>query len=183
MQNDGEIQTLRPAMGIVSERIQILLTRIADNDSPNRMRTIANAWIHFKEAVPKLESFVSQSALAKKWWDKLDREMDRAYHDYEAWQELQKWIEQYRKMLETEVKILKEQDLLISSEEAYNLVAKLLGVIYNTVDDPEQIREISYHFTQAVGDGVVVEAKRSRQKAGEERSGRLDAGELLDTRG
>jgi hypothetical protein len=46
---------------------------------------------------------------------------------------------------------------MLTSEEAYELVAKLLSAVLRVVSDPRQLKAIQYEFTRITGDGLVVE--------------------------
>jgi hypothetical protein len=87
----------------------------------------------------------------------IDTQFDAAYHDYAAWEQMMMAIDLDRRLVESEVKVAKDLHAMLTSEEAYELVAKLLSAVLRVVSDPRQLKAIQYEFTRITGDGLVVE--------------------------
>ena len=73
----------------------------------------------------------------------LDAEFEKAYHDYAAWKQMFEALALDSKMVESEVKIVKEIKAIITAEDAYELSAKLLAAVMRVVDDPKKIGRAS----------------------------------------
>ena len=58
-----------------------------------------------------------------------------------------------RKMVESELKILKEIKAIITAEDAYELAAKLLAASMNVIgEDPKKLKRLQYEYTRIIGE-------------------------------
>lgn len=147
MLRDGRILSNRHSLEIVRHRIQQLAERIDLDDAPDRMQRLSELWKEFRELDDK---GLRLEALAKAV--EIDQEFERAYHDYAAWKQMFEALDLDRKMVEAEIKVVKEIKAMMTAEEAYEFAAKLLGVVINVVTDPAQLRRIQYEFSRVIGE-------------------------------
>lgn len=147
IQREGRILSNRNAIEIIRHRIQQLAERIDLNDAPERMKNLGDLWENYK----KLRD-VGLAAEASVISQKIDAEFEAAYHDYMAWKQMFDALDLDRKMVESEVKIMKDIQAIITAEDAYQLSAKLLGAVMNVVTDPKQLKQIQWEFARLVGE-------------------------------
>jgi hypothetical protein len=93
-----------------------------------------------------------EATLTKK---EIDEQFEAAREDYMAWEQMFNALDLDRKMVDSEVKVAKEIQAILTAEDAYELVAKLLASVIQVVNDPNQLKRIQYEFTRIVGDTPV----------------------------
>ena len=168
MTKNGQLLSLRASIEVIRTRIQDLAGRIDMNEAPDRLAKLDTLWNELWQAdkAGDRAEFIVKKA-------ELDGEFEKLYHDYAAWKQMFEAVDLDRKLVESEVKIIKDIKATLTAEDAYELVAKLLSVIIQTVnsanDIPAEIRSkllqrISYEFSTAIGDGV--NAKNVQRFAG-----------------
>lgn len=147
MMSNGRILSNRAAMEVLDDRVKQLADRIDVNDAPDRMGRLHNLWEEFKEADALDKG--SERYLAIK---KLDNEFEKAYHDYKAWEQLMQLFDLRRKLVDSEVKTIKEIKAILTAEDAHELVAKLLAVVIRVVQDTVKLRIIQFEFSRIIGE-------------------------------
>ena len=147
MMKDGRVLSNRQSLEIVRTRIQQLADRIDLNDAPDRMMNIAAMWKKYRDLMGRgAETEARLLAL------EIDDEFEKAYHDYAAWNQMFGALDLDRKMVESEVKVLKEIKAIITAEDAYELSAKLLAAVMRVEDDPKKLKQVQYEFTRIIGE-------------------------------
>lgn len=155
MQTDGRLLSNRASLEIVRRRIATLQERIDLNEAPDRLARIQRLWGQFKidrKAKDDINVTIDVAAI--------DEEFEAAFTDYAAWRQMFEALDLDRKLVDSEVKVLKEIQAVLTAEDATLLAAKLLGATINTVnymDIPTEtrvmfIRRIQYEFTKLIGD-------------------------------
>lgn len=147
MAGDARILSNRASIEVVRARIEQLAERIDFEDAPDRMEKIGDFWAEYMEAKYAGKT-VDMIALEKK----INREFEKARADYAAWSQMFEAIDLDRKLVEAEVKVVKEIRAFLTAEDAYELVAKLLAVVTDVVDDPKKLKAIQWKFTKLIGD-------------------------------
>lgn len=147
MMKDGRVLSNRQSLEIVRRRIEQLAERIDLNDAPDRMAKIAELWGKYTGCVDH-----GQSSEAHGLRLDLDAEFEKAYHDYAAWKQMFEALDLDRKMVESEVKVLKEIKAILTAEDAYELSAKLLAAVMRVEDDPKKLKQVQYEFTRIIGE-------------------------------
>lgn len=165
LQSNGPLQSLRPALKVVDERIIALLGRIEENYSPNRIKTIMNAWTNLNASVPGLKDWVKQNKSAAAAYHTLESENKKAYHDYESWNQIMAVLDLRRKLSADEMRILEKMQAMISAEDAYDLVAQLLAVILRVMKEEPNgsriIKTIQSEFSRIIGEPYLDRIERS----------------------
>jgi hypothetical protein len=83
----------------------------------------------------------------------LDKEFEKVYHDYAAWQQVFGALDLRGKMVERELKVLKEIKAIMTAEDGYELATKLLAAVMRVVgDDPHKMKQVQYEFTRIIGE-------------------------------
>jgi len=147
MQEDARILSNRASIEIVRSRIQQLAERVDLEDAPDRLQKIGDYWADYMEA--KYHGKPVDMAVLEK---KINKEMEKAREDYLIWTQMFEAIDLDSKLVEREMKVVKEIRAFLTAEDAYDLVAKLLAVVTDVVDDPQKLKLIQYKFTKLIGD-------------------------------
>lgn len=147
MMKDGRVLSNRQSLEIVRTRIQQLADRIDLNDAPDRMMNIAAMWKKYRDLMGR-----GAETEARLLAVEIDEEFEKAYHDYAAWNQMFGALDLDRKMVESEVKVLKEIKAIITVEDAYELAAKLMGAVMNVETDPKKLKQVQYEFTRIIGE-------------------------------
>lgn len=151
IQNNGQILSNRSALEVVRTRIKQLAERIDLNDAPERMSKIAKMWKEFQR-----ERLIGSQMEAEKIAATIDREIEAAYHDYASWQQMFSALDLDRKLVESEMKVIKEIKAIMTVEDGYELSAKLLAAVIGVLkDDPDRskkLKRIQYEFTRIIGE-------------------------------
>lgn len=150
IQSNGRILSNRKAMDIIWARVQQLAERIDMNEAPERLQTLTDLWMEFREKERAGEG-LEAGLIARK----IDAEFEKAYHDYMAWSQMFKALEIHSKMTESEVKIMKDLHAIMTAEDAYELIAKVMAVFLRILqDDPKRLKEAQYELSRIVGEGL-----------------------------
>lgn len=154
MRSHGQLLSNRDVLEILQDRVAQLLERIDANQAADRVGRLQELWEEFKikDAMKDPEALMIRKLL--------DAEFERAYHDYASWKQLMEIFDLKRKTAETEVKIAKEINAIMTAEQGYELVAEVFAVILRVVTDPDQLRQIQYELTRLVGDRPLEKAGR-----------------------
>lgn len=146
----------RASLEIIRTRILQLLERIDLNEAPDRLAKLSKLWQKFRGLENSGNTVDAMTIKVE-----IDMEFEKAYHDYQSWKQMFEALDLDRKMVESEVKIAKDIQAILTAEDAYELAAKLLGAIISTVNETDIpapvknlfLKRIQYEFTRIVGDG------------------------------
>lgn len=145
MQTSGRLLSLQSSIAVVRARIEQLAERIDENNAPDRLTKIAKLWEDY------LAETSSTEQLKIKY--KLTRHINAAVTDFAAWEQLMLAVDLDRKLVESEVKVVKDIRAILTAEDAYELVAKLLAIILRVFpDDPKKLMQVQYEFSKLIGD-------------------------------
>jgi hypothetical protein len=155
MQKDGKLLSNRDSLAIVRHRIQTLLERIDLNEAPDRLAKIARIWDKFRTADRLKDNLSMIEAKAE-----MDDLIEQATTDYVAWKQMFDALDLDRKLVESEVKIIKDMHAIMTMEDAYEFQAKLLNSIVTTVNympithevRVQFLQRIQYEFTRLIGE-------------------------------
>lgn len=156
MQTDGRIMSNRASLEIIRTRIRQLLERIDINEAPDRLLNLHTLWskyVDLEQHGNHVEAIAVRNVISE--------EFEKVYHDYQSWKQMFEALDLDRKMVESEVKIVKDIQAILTAEDAYELSAKLLAAIISAVAATEMsehsknyiLKRIQYEFTRIVGDG------------------------------
>lgn len=176
IQSNGRILSNRKAMDIIWMRVQQLAERIDINEAPERMEIIRRLWEDYRKKMSR--NLMVEATLAAK---EIDEQFEAAYHDYAAWRQMFDALEMHSKMTESEVKIMKDLRAIMTAEDAYELVAKVMAVFLKVLqDDPKRLKEAQFELSRIVGEGLDSRfGAGSGESRGEPRPGDVDREELL----
>ena len=154
MKKDARLLSNRASLEVVKARIQQLLERIDLNEAPDRLGNIKKLWDNVKESDGPTRTMASIL---------LDEEFEKAYHDYAAWKQMFEAIDIDRKLVESEVKIIKDMRAVLTAEDGYELTAQLMSAVMAATgameDIPDHVKmhflkRIQYEFTRVVGERI-----------------------------
>lgn len=158
MMKNGRVLSNRHSIEIIRDRVMQLMERIDENDAPDRLNTLEKLWERYKtqkEAGQNVEAVITAA--------EIDTAFAAARTDFAVWNQMLQLLDLDRKMVESEVKIAKEIKAIITAEEAFELVAKLMASIFSSVNSMETLsihdkgillKRIQYEFTRIVGDNI-----------------------------
>jgi len=150
MKKDGRILSNRHSITIIDHRVTQLVDRIDANDAPDRLNKLQKLWNEMREF--EMRGNEVEANLTKK---EIDTQFEQAREDYLAWEQMFNALDVRRKMVDSEVKVAKDIQAILTAEDAYELVAKLLASVIQVVNDPNQLKRIQYEFTRIIGDTPV----------------------------
>jgi len=174
MKKDGRLLSNRASMEVVRVRIQQLLDRIDMNQAPDRLKNIKDLWENFKNSGGSGQAEYSRL---------LDEEFEKAYHDYAAWKQMFEAIDVDRKLVESEVKIIKDMRAVLTAEDGYELTAQLMAAVMAATgampEIPDNVKRnflkrIQYEFTRVVGERIGDRAGRGFTEDSDAESGDVD---------
>jgi hypothetical protein len=171
MQSDGRLLSNRQAIDVVDTRIVQLLERVDADDAPDRMQKLLELWKLYTASLDSGRT--AESALNR---NNLEKEFEKAYHDYKAWEQIFLALDTRRKMVESEVKVLQAINAIITAEDAYEMSAKLLAAVMRVInDDPKKMKQVQYEFSKIIGE--VSDKSSERDAEHDERDGGEGGGE------
>lgn len=148
MQSSARMLSLQSSIAVVRARIEQLAERIDHNNAPDRLAKIAKLWQEYVEETSPTERLKIQA--------KITTQINRAVTDFAAWEQLMLAMDLDRKLVESEVKVVKDIRAILTAEDAYELVAKLLAIILRVFpDDPKKLMQVQYEFSKLIGDRPV----------------------------
>ena len=147
MKTDGRILSNRHSIEIIRHRVEQLIERIDANDAPDRLNKLQKLWNEMRNLEAKGNEV--EANLIKR---DIDLQFEAAREDYLAWEQMFHALDLDRKMVDSEVKVAKDIQAILTAEDAYELAAKLLASVLEVVDDPNKLKRIQYEFAKIIGD-------------------------------
>lgn len=145
MQTSARMLSLQSSIALVRGRIEQLAERIDENHAPDRLSKIAKLWQEYIEEPSETERVKIKY--------KITHQINAAVTDFAAWEQLMLAMDLDRKLVESEVKVVKDIRAILTAEDAYELVAKLLAIILRVFpDDPKKLMQVQYEFSRLIGD-------------------------------
>jgi flagellin-specific chaperone FliS len=161
MQQSGVLLSNRKSMDVVRARLEELLERVDAREYSERVIALYNLWTKWKE-----QDSHGKQVEALQTVMEIDKEFEKAYHDYRSWDQILNLIDLDRKLVESEVKIAKDLHAVMTAEEAYEMIAQFFGIIIRHVNDPLALKAIQYELTRLIGDRSNVEVEASDGEEG-----------------
>ena len=148
IQRNGNVLSNRAAIDIVDTRVRQLLERVDIGEAPDRVVKLYALWQEYREALAERREGEAMTLRVE-----IDKAFEAVYHDYKAWEQVFGALDVSRKMVESELKILKEIKAIITAEDAYELAAKLLAASMNVIgEDPKKLKRLQYEYTRIIGE-------------------------------
>jgi len=147
LQEDPRTLSNRASIDIVRSRIMQLAERVDVQDAPDRLEKLSGLWEDFIEADKGGKT--SESVVLK---HKISKQFEKAREDFMIWSQMFEALDLDSKLVEREMKVVKQIHAFLTAEDAYDLVAKLLAVVTDVVDDPQKLKIIQFKFTRMIGD-------------------------------
>lgn len=162
MTTDGRVLSNRGAIDIIDTRIKQLLERIDVNEAPERMATLMDMWKEYENALGAQRH--TEATILRK---QIGEEFEKAYHDYQAWKQTFEALDLRGKMVEREVKVLKEIHAIMTAEDAYELVAKLMAAVMRVIgDNPKKMKQVQYEFARIIGESSDLSGETDSEDVG-----------------
>jgi len=132
--DDPELLALREEIALVDARIHDLLARVETGES-------GALWRALKKELDQLDTDPDVPALAK--LQTVQAMIAQGVADYDAWAEVDRWVERRRRLAESERKRLVEAQQIITTEQAMALLGAVVEVIHEHVHDRATLAAIS----------------------------------------
>ena len=146
--SDSRILSLRASIEVVRGRIAQLAERIDFNDAPDRLKKINDLWDEYMQA-KELDKHAEIIILEQQ----IKAQFAAAREDYLAWSQMLSAMDLDRKLVDSEIKVVKELHAILTAEDAYDLVAKMLSIILRVFPgDRRKLRQVQYEFVKLIGD-------------------------------
>ncbi len=154
--NDSQLLELRNSIGLADSRLVDLLGRVDTGESGVLWRKARAAYYDLLEAFKDEDAKEINKAL-----NSLSVCLQRGVDDYAAWDEVNKAIDQRRRLVESERKRLVEMKQTITAEQAMLLVTALLTTIHEHVKDRSTLAAIQQQFNRltAAHDQRIIDAE------------------------
>jgi hypothetical protein len=133
--DDPELLSLRSEVALVDARLTDLLSRVHTGESGQLWAELRRAYRAFAKA--RLAGDDEAAALAT-----VERLIERAGQDDQAWAEIGARIEQRRKLAESESKRLVTLQQMMTAEQAMVLVRNMIDIITRHVSDRQVLTAI-----------------------------------------
>ena len=147
MQKDGRLLSVKTSIEVVRERIRQLADRVDVNDAPDRMNKLHELWGEYVEA-RELGKASDELLIMRK----ITAEFEKAREDYAIWRQMFEALDLDSKLVEREVKVVREIRAILTAEDAYDMITKLLAIITRYVQDPKTLKAIQFEFTRLIGE-------------------------------
>ena len=167
---NGRVLSNRHSIEIIRDRITQLFERIDANDAPDRLLVLEKLWEKYK--VQKNAGLNVEMVMTAA---EIDTAFAAARTDFAVWNQMLQLLDLDRKMVESEVKIAKEIKAIMTAEEVYEMIAKVMAAIFSAVNSMNTIslhdkgvlmKRIQYDFTRITGDSATVEDGSEEADAG-----------------
>ena len=137
-QADAELLNLRSEIALIDARTSELIKQIDTGES-------GRIWQEARQAYHDLDAAMKDgdAAATAMGMVELDRLIRAGIRQYAVWGEIRASIEQRRKLVESERKRLVEMQQMITSERAMLLMAAVVSIIKEQVDDRDTLARIS----------------------------------------
>ena len=157
MAKSGSILSNRKSIEVIRGRIEELLERIKKNEAADRLGNLQKKWKVFIKVYNKQGKEIETGIAVRK----LEEEFDALYHDYKSWEQLKDYLDLDRKMIESEVKIAKDLQAILTADDAYDMLADFFAIIIRLETDPQKLKAYKHEFARLIGEGPIAEAGAS----------------------
>jgi hypothetical protein len=137
-EQDADLTSLRSELALVDARLSDLLTRVDTGESGVLWRALLQAHRTFKRYKETGNEAKMREALAD-----VESCLDAGGPDYEGWREIQVFIEQRRKLADSENRRLVTLQQMISAERLTVLMGVILDVITHHITDRRTLSAIA----------------------------------------
>ena len=137
-QADPNLLNLRSEIALVDARTAELIQQVDTGESGRIWHAVRDTYKELNLAIQ-----TNDSSWMLKCLTTLDSLISAGTRDYAVWREISANIEQRRKLVESERKRLVEMQQMITSERAMLLIAAVVDIVRENVDDTKVLRAIS----------------------------------------
>lgn len=144
--SDNRALSLREDIAVTDARITELVGRIDTQES-------GSAWQHVRDGLADLRTGlrVQDSQLTASGLRQIQEAVNAGQSDYNTWQELHATIDQRRKLVESERKLMVELQQMMTIEDANLLIDTVVQSIRRNVTDVSALRAIQADISTLLG--------------------------------
>lgn len=143
--DDPELLNMRHELSLLDARLTDLLERVDTEEARALWEEARKSHDEMKRMLLNEDYGGLMVAL-----EKLDRSVGTGLADYDAWNEIEKLIEQRRKLVEAEQKRLVAMQQMVSSEQVMVLIAALVDTVKRHVPDRSILNAISTDINKII---------------------------------
>jgi hypothetical protein len=135
---DPELLAVRDDIALVDSRVSDLLERIEKGEAGKLWTEAQEEYKAFRQASARADPQDTREHLAK-----LDAILGRGVAEFAAWDELGRWLEQRRRLVETEMRRLQKLQQFLTAEQAQMLVVAVGEVVKRHVKNPDTLQAVA----------------------------------------
>ena len=143
-QDDPELLSLRSEVALVDARLADLLSRVDTGESGQRWAELRRAYRAFTRARQAGDGETAVLAT-------VERLIEGAGQDHQAWAEIGERIEQRRKLAESEGKRLATLQQMLTTEQALSMVQAIVDILTRHVPDKRALSAIIVELQRMAG--------------------------------
>lgn len=144
--NDPELLALRDDLALLEVRLGQLIRRGVSGESDDKWDKLSVCLLEIETALEVPNILKAKTAIRKIYVLISDAEKDR-----ETWKQIYELLELRRKTTESEANRLVRLNQMISAEDAYALIDRILQAVKRNVRDPKEYSSIAYEVAIATG--------------------------------
>jgi len=152
-QSDPELLNLSAEISLVDARLAELLKRVDTGEAKDH-------WTQASKLIKDVRAAGSDRVLVQQLIGELGETIKEAQQDYSVWDEINRQMDQRRRLVESERKRLVEMQQFISQEKAIVLVTALLDAIKRHVTDRKALTAVSNELVRILGSPSSAEPSR-----------------------
>jgi hypothetical protein len=143
-QDDPELLSLRSEVALVDSRLADLLSRVDTGESGQLWAELRRAYRAFARVRQSGDD--ETAALAT-----VERLIERAGQDHQAWAEIGALIEQRRKLAESESKHMATLQQMLTTEQALSMMRAIVDILTRHVSDKQALSAIIVELQRMAG--------------------------------
>ncbi len=131
----------RDELELLSARKDDLLSRMAENDNPQRWKDAHDAYSRYDEARKDFDAYgrTSDQIKMNKARDDLERILTEGYtYEYSAWRQLMSLLDIIRKTKDSEIRRRQKASEMITEHQVQTLIGQLLHIVTTNISSPEE---------------------------------------------
>lgn len=128
--SDKKLLQLRSEVALMDTRITQLLETVETGDLAERWLTLQKEFVNFQKATTDRDVDAGRKSL-----EVMGEIIHSGANDYAAWAQIGEFIDQRRKLVETERKRMVQSKQMLTSDEAMILISSLMSIIKEEIQD------------------------------------------------
>jgi len=158
--NDPNLLELRSELGLVDSRVLELVQGLDKQGNSQHFKELQSAFNYLKE----LRAADVEDELLDEAIDRMGASIKTGVHNHAVWEDIGVQVDRRQRLTESERKRLSDTHQMISSERLMSLLAAILKIIMDHVQDYKIRQAIRYELLQLLPDQHIARAARNTPK-------------------